>query len=402
MNKLVVGYVVWFLLALVAGCSELNQDVPPAGGTLRLHGTGWTDPTSSYFHGKAVRRVNGNVNECLNCHGADFDGGTSRISCIHCHQAVDATWHGSGWLDSSSTNFHGKIIRISNGNVSDCLQCHGSNFDGGTSGISCIDCHQSEGATWHGTGWLSPSSPNFHGEAIKDAGWDMSGCKTCHGSSYEGGTSGVSCLTCHNNLTGPENCTTCHGGSTGPAPPKDLDDNTSPTARGVGAHQKHYIGGGIYSNYTTPCSDCHNVPPSLYSPGHIDSPKPAEVVIGGWLAQADTNDVVGRPTYIVSSLSCSNTFCHGNFSLDSASSPNQFIYTSNKIQGANRTVLWVGGSAETACSSCHGLPPSGHLEATINECGGCHLGITNSSGQITDKAKHINGKVNVFGIERNF
>src|SRR5512142_33794 len=85
----------------------------------------------------------------------------------------------------------------------------------------------------HPAGWSDPASPDFHGTYIATKNsWDMRPCQSCHGSNYAGGSVGVSCLTCHTKTNGPENCTTCHG-STNPAPPKDLSGNTVTTARGV-------------------------------------------------------------------------------------------------------------------------------------------------------------------------
>ena len=130
-NKLVVGLVAGFSVFLGLRCSELKDDLPPTGGTLVVHRSGWTDPTSSYFHG----------------------------------------------------------------------------------------------------------------DAIRDSGWSMSLCKTCHGQRYDGGMTGVSCLTCHTNPTGPEYCTTCHGSTSNAAPPRDISGGLSMSSRGVGAHQKHIIGG---------------------------------------------------------------------------------------------------------------------------------------------------------------
>jgi hypothetical protein len=77
---------------------------------------------------------------------------------------------------------------------------------------------------------------------------------------FTGGTTGQSCNTCHNKPNGPENCTTCHG-SVNAAPPKDLSDNISPASRGVGAHQKHLLGGII--GKAVACTECHTVPATL-------------------------------------------------------------------------------------------------------------------------------------------
>jgi hypothetical protein len=312
--------------------------------------------------------------------------------------------HGVGWSDSTSPNFHGNAIRAANGDFQPCLKCHGLNFSGGTSNVSCVACHQSRGASLHGRGWIDTASANFHGDAIRSNGWDMRPCQSCHGAIYTGGKVNVSCRDCHTGAAGPENCTTCHGGVTA-APPRDLNKNTATTARGVGAHQRHLLGGGADASYTLACSECHNVPPAVYVTGHLDSPPPAEVIIRGALATADPTGVPGPPAYRSDSLRCSNTFCHGNWSLSRPPSTSDyyFVYTDTVMVGANYAPRWTGGAAEVACgTTCHATPPKGHLPFALKTCKNCHLGITDASGKIIDKTKHINGMIDVYGTEIPF
>lgn len=303
MNKLAVGSVILFLTLLVVGCSELKDDLPPAGGTLTVHGTGWTDTTAS----------------------------------------------------------------------------------------------------------------NFHGKAIRSAGWDMIQCKTCHGQRYDGGTANVSCLTCHTQAAGPENCTTCHGGSNNAAPPKDINRNTARTAPGVGAHQMHLVGGTLFNG--TVCSDCHNVPPSVYSPGHLDSPLPAEVPMNGYIPRTVTNEpttadwdsvlpvFTPSPNHSSVDLSCGNTYCHGHF----------------KNGNTTNAPVWNStATTQAACGTCHGdvnapgtlaaraLPKTsarGGTHPSDFDCASCHSQVVSGTGdnvRIIDKALHVNGKLNVFGQERDF
>ena len=249
------------------------------------------------------------------------------------------------------------------------------------------------GPVVHPEGWLNPESTEFHGEAIRALGWDMSSCRTCHGASYDGGTVDVSCRTCHNQPAGPEHCTTCHG-SDNPAPPKGLSDEESTAQVAVGAHQAHFQGAN--------CSWCHNVPPAVYVPGHVDTPLPAEVVLAGWLANADTSVNTPPPAYDYQSNTCSNVFCHGNWTVNVNSSRFPGLFVDSVMVGANYSPLWTGGGAEAACGTCHGLPPTGHLSYQLSECGACHDMIVGSNGTIIDPSKHINGKINVFGEERGF
>jgi hypothetical protein len=253
----------------------------------------------------------------------------------------------------------------------------------------------------HPEGYADPASAVFHGNTVRDAGWDMRQCQTCHGSDYEGGVADASCRTCHENSAGPENCATCHG-STNPAPPRDLAKNESSDLPGVGAHQVHLVGGNTVSSTILACSQCHVVPASVYVSGHVDTDLPAEVMMSGGLAQADPTPFGGSPAYDYQSLVCASTFCHGNWSLSKASSANQFAYTADEMTGSHYSPFWTGGGNEIECATCHGSPPTGHIAATLSECGGCHSDIVDPDGTISDTKLHINGKVNVFGTERPF
>jgi len=380
----------------LAGCSELQKQTPaPVSPGVQVHDVGWSDTAAANFHGKVLKSNQYRSSDCAPCHAKSYVGGTSGVSCFTCHTSFP---HGPGWSAPSSVLSHGKFLAARDWQAAECARCHGDSFQGGTSGVACFTCHSSFP---HATGWTDPAANGFHGKFIRGASWDMRSCQSCHGVLYDGGSTGVSCRTCHTESSGPENCATCHG-STNPAPPRDLSGNTATSAHGVGAHQRHFVGGGTVSSYTLACSECHNVPASVYSAGHVDTPLPPEVAIRGPLAFADTSDVPGPRSYNFDSLKCANTFCHGNWSLDSTTARFPGVYTASKMLGANRFVKWTGGPAEAACGTCHGTPPTGHQLFQLSECGACHDQIVNTSGKIADKVRHMNGKVNVFGQEWDF
>jgi hypothetical protein len=110
-----------------------------------------------------------------------------------------------------------------------------------------------------------------------------------------------------------------------------------------------------------------------------------------------------NPSYHYDSLKCSNTFCHGNWKLRKSASRNQFIYADSVIVGNKFSPLWTGGSSQANCgTTCHNLPPAGHIQYNISVCSSCHSGIIDNAGNIIDRTKHINGKINVFGTEKSF
>lgn len=319
--------------------------------------------------------------------------------------------HGPGWVDSTSADFHGKAIAAAGGDYSSCLQCHGYDFDGGVSSVSCVTCHQNSNASLHGRGWTDPAAANFHGNAIRSQGWDMRPCKSCHGETYDGGRVSVGCRDCHSEGAGPENCATCHGG-TNPAPPRDLSKNTVRTARGVGAHQIHLLGGNLFAG--TRCTGCHVVPGSVYTAGHVDTPQPVEVTMAGNLvANTVTNEPTTMfyspslplytpdPVYNGGQINCSNSYCHGNF----------------KNGNPGTAPVWNEiTTPQAACGSCHGdvtkptlaeraLPKTvaeGGTHPNATTCSACHIGVVNANLVIIDKFKHVNGRLNVFEMEIDF
>jgi predicted CxxxxCH...CXXCH cytochrome family protein len=321
--------------------------------------------------------------------------------------------HDDNWDNNpASSSFHGVYLKSNGWQINECKSCHGASYTGGSSGKSCFRCHSSY-----------PHASDFakgtgHGTYLYNLSYSLTSCQTCHGSSYAGGAiANVTCMRsgCHvdasNAPRSPESCNTCHGDFTAPAsnilasaPPKSVTGEIATTVRGVGAHQKHLATNTV--GVAVKCQECHTVPTQLSSTGHLGTPLPAEVVFNDQLAHLSTGGgtLVPTPSYDPSTLKCNNTYCHGNWRLRKATSisTNQFAYTDSVIVGLNYSPAWTNGPADGACGSCHGLPPKGHLVVPLSTCGSCHFGIVSTDGKIIDKAKHINGKVNVFDQEYSF
>ncbi|MFQ5864972.1 MAG: cytochrome c3 family protein [bacterium] len=320
--------------------------------------------------------------------GALFTGCSDLREPVPTNSPAALEVHSPGWLRLNSPEFHGLIIRNNQWDWDACQRCHGEDFKGGISGIACSSCHPT---IPHPRDWIIPDSENFHGKAVRAANWQMSECLGCHGQDYAGATTGVSCLTCH--PATPEDCTVCHGGVdnlTG-APPEDLDGNRDADARGVGAHTAHLSEGQLAVGFG--CGTCHVVPDSLYAAGHVDSDLPAEVSFSK-LALVDDAD----PTWQAESESCQNAYCHGNWRLLKSESGFGFIYSADSLQGNSASPTWTDPTTVT-CGTCHNLPPQGHTPYQLNECTNCHFSVIDASGLLIDKTKHVNGNVNVFGQE---
>ena len=253
----------------------------------------------------------------------------------------------------------------------------------------------------HPSGWLSKTSSDFHGATIRAQAWDMRSCRNCHGGSYDGGTSGYSCRTCHTETLGPEACNVCHGSNTSAAPPTDLSGNTDVSFRGVGQHQVHLL--GTARTAAVGCSNCHQLPSgNIYDPAHIDAnpDSRAEINFAG-IAKRATSGVTPSPIYYTTSGACDNTYCHGAFKNGKGSNP----------------MFWNGGAAlSAACGSCHGdvskptlaeraLPKTaaqGGTHPNNLACSTCHGGVVNASLGFVNASKHIDGMLNLNGNDVNF
>lgn len=457
MKSFIIG-VSTVCLLFIAGCSELKQNNPSAATpAFNVHDQGWNDTASSSFHGRVLQakgyvttdcqpchaklltggtsgkgcqdchtiyphdggwmtitsaKFHGlwKLDSCKSCHGADFSGGTSQVGCRNCHTQYP---HPAGWMITANAGFHGQILSASQWKTDSCTACHGSDLAGGISQVGCRNCHTTYP---HLTGWTTTGSANFHGKTVAGYKWEMDSCKTCHGTDYAGGTSGISCALsgCHVSRTGvaktPEMCNTCHGDFLGEptdipswAPPRDLAGDISTTIRGVGAHQGHLAG---LLGKTVKCQECHLVPATLYAAGHLDSNPPAEVALNDTLANLTTGGGThtAHGVYNATTGSCATSYCHGNWVLRKATSPSPGMFIDTVIVGNAFAPKWTNGAADGACGTCHDIPPRGHLAVAVDitSCAACHGEVVDGTGKIINKSKHINGKINVGGLELNF
>ena len=244
----------------------------------------------------------------------------------------------------------------------------------------------------HGDGFSKVGSPNFHGNYIRNSNWNFKFCMQCHGANFEGGVTGSGCFQCHTSPQGPEACNTCHGNFSVPdriAPPRDINGDIATTARGVGAHTIHLYENEISNNL--PCGECHRVPQTALDSVHLYSPLPAKVMLDALSKRNGATNAIYNPD----DQTCANTYCHGNFTFYRDSSLNKYAYVSDRIVGNNTTVKWnLVPQNPGDCSTCHGIPPTGHLGPLLVEgCQACHKEVIDAKGNIIDRSKHIDGKI---------
>ncbi len=302
---------------------------------------------------------------------------SSAIACAECHVVPAATAHSDAVVDlafGTLATKSGTVAAAWNGTTLTCTNyCHGTGVSGGTT-----------------------KSPNWTGGASQ-----ASACTSCHGAPPPAPHStSTACAGCHAGYTATTvnkathmngvvdatgmTCTSCHGTATrtatalnpqlAAAPPVDTTGATATTVRGVGAHMKHLSTATRSLNFA--CTECHAVPTSnTHSNGVKD-------IAFGTLAKTGGK----TPAYNATTLGCSATYCHGNF-------------TNGKTTAVP---LWTGGTL--ACNACHNMPNtrtgrhSKHFTSSFN-CSECHNGIatgtTATNTAIAGATMHVNGAVNV-------
>ena len=302
--------------------------------------------------------------------------------CSEKQSVLDVSTHPTEWAERGNVNFHGSYV-IENKSIS-CQSCHGELLDGGSSNTSCISCH----ALYpHNIEFSLMSSNQFHGQFIKENNWDMSACQTCHGNSFNLPSTEKSCVSCHTSPGGPTACHTCHGSLTNNAPPRDLEGNVGTDSTGVGAHQIHMGSSQFTENMN--CNSCHGVEYDFYAESHIDGDDQAEITF-------DTlASLSGNQSYNSENLTCSNIYCHGDFTFLTDNSDYDWAYIDSSMVGNNPDVIWnVTDGSQIECGSCHGLPPSGHRLFSGQNCANCHSDVVDEDLKIIDKILHINGEIN--------
>lgn len=185
----------------------------------------------------------------------------------------------------------------------------------------------------------------------------LDACKTCHGADFTGGPSGVSCTACHASFGFSDwqtNCTFCHGTRTPApnatvvlaAPPKGAHGETSRSQPQVGAHQAHVVGGGTLSDGVA-CTECHTVPTDL---AHVDGGR-ATPTFGPLATQGGL-----APSY--ASGSCAATYCHGSSLQGGASTTPSWTgsVACGDCHGSPPSTgrhLVTAPHADRECSACH-------------------------------------------------
>ena len=407
--NLIRRLIIFSVIIFSAACAEVRPQGPDSSDTsppdvnpsespspaVFPHPKDWSDPAS---HGVWIRQFG--FGACLECHKKTSLSDESPPACGSCHSLYP---HSKDWAEKEN---HGATA-LAEGKGTCATQCHGSDLNGGLSGVSCRDCHT---VYPHAIDWRRPEQ---HGLTAKGSGKEV--CKGCHGDDLQGGDPGVSCYQCHtvyphsNNwadkevhgvqaiATGKVSCTTqCHG--------SDLKGGLS----GVSCNDCHTIyphegnwrdaakhGLAAKGNGKEACKDCHGADLTGSDSGiscykcHSVYPHP-----GNWAdqeahgAQAILSDKVACATQChgddlkggLSGVSCNQ--CHNDYP---HADPDWVAIGRSNLHAKTFIKKMTEGKID-ACSECHGT----NYDRTVGgaRCTACHPNGVTHRAEWSEGSQH--------------
>ena len=247
MSSLKKGMIAGLLLIagvlVLGGCGSKPNDNNSVFSDQTGHPAGWL-PAGHMTAAQADESV------CAECHGDDYAGGTSGVSCTQCHLGGVNAIHPVSWGTGSQIDQNHAPYAQANGAAS-CANaaCHGTNLGGvAGSGPACTSCHVGNALSEHPSSWGTGSQIDLnHGPYVQVNGTTACANAACHGTNLGGAAgSGPACSACHVN-TSPfplAGCISCHG----KPPAGTVAPNRS------GAHAAH----NALPNVTNICTTCHN------------------------------------------------------------------------------------------------------------------------------------------------
>ena len=183
----------FLLLSACGGDSNQSTDFGTGPGSPRavsgIHPPGWL-PSGHVADAEA------NTLSCADCHGNDFQGGTTSVACTQCHLGNQASVHPLQWGNFAYA-LHATYVNL-NGTASCAnVNCHGATLEGVPgSGPSCTQCHLGGILSKHPVDWNN--NILAHRDYVASNGSTSCRAAVCHGPDLKGVfLSGPSCGACH-------------------------------------------------------------------------------------------------------------------------------------------------------------------------------------------------------------
>ena len=434
-----------------AACHAATNSDPPDTGSHSKHASNiqgyGNNIACSVCHGfrnytTSAEHLNGNVEWDLSAYPNATYNGTARggtgalaptnsasyktCSTLYCHSNVQS----AGGTDGPT--FHATPTW---GDTVDCGSCHthpdtGDHTSGGHSqhtaegvtGFDCRICHAGGGSTNSLNHANSRIDFTFAGLGA-NTHYSYSGSKAPgsagYGTCYNGNCHGRSTVTWGPSSTTPL-CEKCHStgvtaagfyGTTGPSGTKAVTDPY------VGAHFQHITSMPFRFSAKLDCTECHVKPSGPYSPGHIDTSLPAEVLFGSLAtsgAQNGYSSAANQPAYNYATRECSNVWCHGaGMNSNEGTGPYGSVGpTGDGLDGGTLgdpvAAVWnlpYLAAAPDQCQACHATPPAAPKSGyehfnddtgapySRNLCTNCHRHLNAAGDGFSNPLLHVNGSI---------
>jgi predicted CxxxxCH...CXXCH cytochrome family protein len=384
------------VLLLLASCSDeraLGTTCTTDCASTTIHPSGFLDPTSPAFHGAELLRRNWDFATCAACHGSDFKGGTAGVSCLTCH--VDGP--------TACSTCHGPT-----GPTSFAHQAHAPT-------VTCGECHitptswDDDGHILHDGVAITGPVPVVFGAraALTLLPADRSGPPTfdgatcsnvyCHGAVlHDGG--GTTTQPRWDDPTPVGACTGCHG-----APPPTAVHVRSDCRACHPASAAHIDG---IVEVGTQCNSCHGSAASIAPPNDLAGNMFTTAIgVGAHQAHLQASSRISAPIpcttchVVPTAIDSPGHIAPGNAPVTAALGWDHDAQTcSTSYCHGTATPRWTS-SGQVSCGSCHGIPPADASHSptmTLTSCASCHPGTVDAFGNIivtNGESEHINGVV---------
>jgi len=339
------------IMLLFAGCTSETRESSISTASINpdtgLHIAGWFN---SDAHGITAKTQSNGFSSCQECHGSDYSGGITSMSCFTCH-GVNAPHTRAPWTGGARSH-----TNTNPDNAPVCALCHsGKSPTPAPQGTppGCFNntlCHATPG---HAAGW---SNPDVHGSSAKSLTNGFATCKSCHGPGFTGGSVQTSCFTCHG-VSAPHS----------PAP-------------WIGAVRTHTT---TDAGNASACASCH-------TNGTNSSRQPSQPAPAGTAPGCFNNTLCHGPAGHAAGWNAPDQ--HGA----SVKSQPDGLVSCQECHGAGFT----GGTSGTSCFTCHGVsaphspaPWIGVVRThtttdagNASACASCHANGANSSRQPSQPA----------------
>lgn len=384
------------------------------------HPAGWSAAASHGAHAKAAATGANGMAFCANCHGADYRGaGVSQKDCLSCHTTAPhppKPWFGGTSTHKSTDTSNAPACALCHTNRANLSATGAATLPAGvvigTSG--CFNNTLCHGQLGHPDGWAaSGHQPAAKAAASATTGMDY--CRNCHGSDFRGGSAGISCFGCHTNAphakpwlgstgattrlhsttdaTNAPACGSCHAGgvklTTPVTPPANAGCFNSTLCHGTVASHAFPNPGSSHKSSTSGCSSCHSIgtASSQYPPTTAGTPPDckschklsaaASIALMTGCSDCHGDAASGRPngsTFPNIARRHSNpgehavacTFCHeggGTGTVTHGNSNNTVKTAANVIlngTSSGMSIIRNAGTGTVTCNgTCHGESHSG-------------------------------------------